>query len=108
MRTAISANSVITVEALAAAFSKSAETDTPAAVVLTVIDQREETARFTIKATSPLSKLMNAYCDHAGMPVSKVHFEIFGEALQPDDTAQSLGLVHGDVIDVVTPDDPES
>ena len=50
---------------------------------------------------SPLQKLMQAYSDRIGMPLARLLFSIFDKPIYPSDTAERLGLVAGDHIDVV-------
>merc|ERR1711933_641865 len=52
------------------------------------------------KKTTPLRKLMDAYCSRLGLQASQVRFMVDGERIAPDDTAEKLGLEDEDLIDV--------
>ena len=45
---------------------------------------------------------MLAHCESAGLQLTQVRFMIEGELLEPEDTAELLGLENGDVIDFAT------
>ena len=62
-------------------------------------DQQGSEAQFTIKRSTPLRKLMDAYCNCLGMRRSQVRFTVNGERIAPGDTAEGLGLEHEDFID---------
>ncbi|OLP91593.1 Ubiquitin-like protein SMT3 [Symbiodinium microadriaticum] len=48
--------------------------------------------QFKIKKTTPLRKLMDAYCSRLGLQASQVRFMVDGERIAADDTAEKLGL----------------
>ncbi len=72
-----------------------------AAVIRLVVKHQRGSVECTIKVTTPLRKLMTAHCSRLGLQASLVHFLARGEQIAPDDTAYSLGLQDGDVINVV-------
>merc|ERR1712225_175751 len=69
-------------------------------IQLKVKDQQGSEVQFKIKKTTPLRKLMDAYCNRLGMQSSQVRFMVDGERIAPDDTADKLGLEDEDLIDV--------
>jgi len=70
-------------------------------VSLQVIDQNAGKTCFKIKCTTPLSKLMNAWCKKNSASKESVRFLYDGERLQGDATAESLGMENDDIIDAV-------
>ena len=54
--------------------------------------------RFAISKSTPLKKLMEAYCSPLGLQVSQVHFTVYGKRIDPMDTAGLLDLEDGDQI----------
>merc|ERR1711935_1327601 len=65
-----------------------------------VKDQQGSEVQFKIKKTTPLRKLMDAYCSRLGLQASQVRFMVDGERIGPDDSAEKLGLEDEDLIDV--------
>merc|ERR1712070_642925 len=72
----------------------------PAHIQLKVKDQQGSEVQFKIKKTTPLRKLMDAYCSRLGLQSSQVRFMVDGERIGPEDTAEKLGLEDEDLIDV--------
>lgn len=58
---------------------------------------------FRIKRTTPLSKLMNTYCDRQGKPVGSVRFMLDGVRLEEGSTPEELDMEDGDTIDAMIP-----
>ncbi|CDS07241.1 hypothetical protein LRAMOSA01190 [Lichtheimia ramosa] len=56
---------------------------------------------FKIKQTTPLRKLMDAYCERQGKAADSVRFLYDGHRVQATDTPQSLDMADGDTIDVM-------
>jgi len=69
-------------------------------IQLKVKDQQGSEVQFKIKKTTPLRKLMDAYCSRLGLQASQVRFMVDGERIGPDDSAEKLGLEDEDLIDV--------
>merc|ERR1712203_88512 len=69
-------------------------------IQLKVKDQQGSEVQFKIKKSTPLRKLMDAYCSRLGLTASQVRFMVDGERIAPDDTAEKLGLEDEDLIDV--------
>eukprot|EP00427_Karlodinium_veneficum_P060453 CAMPEP_0169379140 /NCGR_PEP_ID=MMETSP1017-20121227/40161_1 /TAXON_ID=342587 /ORGANISM="Karlodinium micrum, Strain CCMP2283" /LENGTH=186 /DNA_ID=CAMNT_0009478463 /DNA_START=64 /DNA_END=624 /DNA_ORIENTATION=- len=69
-------------------------------IQLKVKDQQGSEVQFKIKKSTPLRKLMDAYCSRLGLQASQVRFMVDGERIAPDDTAEKLGLEDEDLIDV--------
>merc|ERR1711972_1211789 len=69
-------------------------------IQLKVKDQQGSEVQFKIKKSTPLRKLMDAYCSRLGLQSSQVRFMVDGERIAPDDTAEKLGLEDEDLIDV--------
>ena len=74
--------------------------DAPAKIQLNVKDQQGSEMDIKITKSTPLRKLMNAYCSRFGLQSSQVRFMVDGERIGPDDTAEKLGLEDEDLIDV--------
>merc|ERR1712075_34052 len=69
-------------------------------IQLKVKDQQGSEVQFKIKKSTPLRKLMDAYCSRLELQASQVRFMVDGERIAPDDTAEKLGLEDEDLIDV--------
>merc|ERR1711977_93499 len=69
-------------------------------IQLKVKDQQGSEVQFKIKKSTPLRKLMDAYCSRLGLQASQVRFMVDGERIGPDDSAEKLGLEDEDLIDV--------
>merc|ERR1712110_1083969 len=69
-------------------------------IQLEVKDQQGSEVQFKIKKSTPLRKLMDAYCSRLGLTASQVRFMVDGERISADDTAEKLGLGDEDLIDV--------
>merc|ERR1712190_251494 len=65
-----------------------------------VKDQQGSEVQFKIKKSTPLRKLMDAYCSRLGLTAAQVRFMVDGERISADDTAEKLGLEDEDLIDV--------
>lgn len=65
-----------------------------------VTGQDGNTVHFKIKRKTPLRKLMNAYCDRAGLTSSMVRFRFDGNPINETDTPTELDMEDGDSIDV--------
>merc|ERR1712045_815359 len=72
----------------------------PGHIQLKVKDQQGSEVQFKIKKSTPLRKLMDAYCSRLGLQASQVRFMVYGERIAPDDSAEKLGLEDEDLIDV--------
>ena len=57
-------------------------------------------ARRRCKKTTPLQKLMNAYCQRQGVSMAAVRFHFDGERLRESQTPGELDMEDGDAIDV--------
>merc|ERR1711988_1737657 len=82
------------------AMSAEGEAAAPAHIQLKVKDQQGSEVQFKIKKSTPLRKLMDAYCNRLGLQAQQVRFMVDGERIGPDDTAEKLGLEDEDLIDV--------
>merc|ERR1712113_1366338 len=69
-------------------------------IQLKVKDQQGSEVQFKIKKSTPVRKLMDAYCSRLGLTASQVRFMVDGERISADDTAEKLGLEDEDLIDV--------
>ncbi|KAH8407404.1 hypothetical protein KR222_003363 [Zaprionus bogoriensis] len=56
---------------------------------------------FRIRRQMPLSKLKDAYCSRTGMPKERTFLTFDGERIDDGDTATSLDLEEGDILDVM-------
>merc|ERR1711894_354674 len=80
------------------------EVESAGYVTLIIRNQQEEETqciRTKIKKSTPLQKLMDAYCNRKGLQASQFRFMVDQEQVASEDTAEKLGLVDEDVIDVV-------
>ena len=60
--------------------------DAAGRTLLRVKDQLGQEVRFQIKKSTPLRKLMDAYCGRLGLQASRVRFVADGVRIAPDDT----------------------
>jgi len=67
---------------------------------LKVTGQDGSVVHFKIKKNTPLKKLMNAYCDRAGLKMASVRFRFDGSPVDTEDTPSKLDMEDGDSIDV--------
>lgn len=56
---------------------------------------------FKCKMTTPLSKLMNAFCQRQGVTMNSVRFLFDGSRINVDQTPKDLEMEDGDTIDVM-------
>ena len=68
---------------------------------LKVVTQAGTEIFFKCKQTTPLSKLMNAFCQRQGINAASVRFLFDGQRLNPQQTPQELEMEDGDVVDVM-------
>lgn len=64
----------------------------PAHILLNVQAPLGNPVQFKISKTTPLRKLMEAYCSRFGLQASKVRFMVNGERISPGDSAGTLGI----------------
>ncbi|KAF2154890.1 ubiquitin-like protein [Myriangium duriaei CBS 260.36] len=55
---------------------------------------------FKIKRTTPLKKLMDAFCERSGKSVSSVRFLFEGQRVNPTDNPDTLDMADGDTLEV--------
>ncbi|KPI94063.1 Kv channel-interacting protein 4 [Papilio xuthus] len=67
---------------------------------LKALGQDNAIVQFKIKKHTPLRKLMNAYCDRAGLSMQVVRFRFDGQPINENDTPTSLEMEEGDTIEV--------
>ena len=63
-------------------------------------DQNGAVVNFKIKKTTPLRKLMNAYCGRQGLSLVVVRFTFDGTRLRPQDAPRDHGMEDGDTLEV--------
>jgi len=68
---------------------------------LKVVTQDGNEIFFKCKQTTPLQKLMQAFCNRQGVALNSVRFLFDGARLSPNQTPQELDMEDGDVIDVM-------
>jgi len=73
----------------------------PTSILLKVKDPLGSEVHFRIKPSTPLRKLMDAYCSRLRVLASSTCFMVAGMRISPEDTALKLRLVNEDLIDVV-------
>jgi len=66
-----------------------------------VTGQDGNEVNFKIKASAPLKKLMEAYCDRQGKSLAAIRFMFDGNRLRPDQTPEQLEMENGDSIDAL-------
>lgn len=71
------------------------------AINLKVASQDGNDIYFKCKKTTPLAKLMNAYCQRQGLALGSVRFLFDGIRLTQHQTPGELDMEDGDVIDVM-------
>jgi hypothetical protein len=76
------------------------EEEAPKHINIKVKDQQENEVFFKIKRTTPMEKLMNAYCQQKGMTFDSVRFMFDGVRVVKEDTPSSLEMDEGDMIEV--------
>ena len=81
--------------------TKTEKAGNPEQINLKVVTQDSTEVFFKIKKTTPLKKLMEAFCSKQGLNIQNVRFLSDGVRITPDKTAQDLGLHDGDVIDAM-------
>ncbi|XP_050056010.1 small ubiquitin-related modifier 3-like [Aphis gossypii] len=62
------------------------------------INGHNDTVFYTMKKTSKLQILMNAYCERTGFDIQSIRFWYDDSAVRRMDTPSSLGLVDGSEI----------
>ena len=71
------------------------------ALNLKVVTQDGNEIFFKCKMTTPLEKLMKAFCNRQGVAASSVRFLFEGTRINPNSTPKELEMEDGDVIDVM-------
>lgn len=64
-----------------------------------LVDGEQNEIFFKIKKTTPLRKLMEAYCDKQGKQFGTVRFIFEGTRLSANNTAEEVGLENDDIIE---------
>jgi small ubiquitin-related modifier len=75
--------------------------DTNEFIALRVMHQNGSEAQFKIMMTTPMKKLMDAWCRKKGYNRDSVSFYMGGERIVDDQTPNSFEMEDGDVIDVI-------
>jgi small ubiquitin-related modifier len=65
------------------------------------VKQDDSEIVFKIKRSTPLKKLMNAYCQRQSLEISQIVFLYEGSRIQMEDTPEALGIEDGDEIDAM-------
>merc|ERR1712216_977485 len=68
---------------------------------LKVVTQDGNEIYFKCKQTTPLQKLMHAFCNRQGVSMQSVRFLFDGNRINETQTPQQLEMEDGDVIDVM-------
>ena len=87
--------------AAARALAEEYPVEVSAQIKLTVVSQDGNEIYFQIKETTPLQKLMHAYCNRQGIAPNKIRFLFDGNCINETETPQQLEMVDGDIIDVM-------
>jgi len=56
---------------------------------------------FKIKKSTPLKKLMNAFCSRQAVEINQMVFLYDGQRVLPEETPAQLGMEDGDLIDAM-------
>ncbi|CAI5679943.1 unnamed protein product [Oreochromis niloticus] len=67
---------------------------------LKVAGQDGSVVQFKIKRHTPLSKLMEAYCERQGLSMRQIRFRFDGQPINETDTPSQLEMEDEDTIDV--------
>lgn len=78
-----------------------AEEGASSSIQLKVKNAEGKEVLFKLKMTTPLRKLMDAYCQREGLPVDGVRFLYDGERVNRDQTPEELDMQDGDEIDAL-------
>eukprot|EP01122_Echinamoeba_exundans_P014502 TRINITY_DN6585_c1_g1_i1.p1 TRINITY_DN6585_c1_g1~~TRINITY_DN6585_c1_g1_i1.p1 ORF type:complete len:119 (-),score=32.75 TRINITY_DN6585_c1_g1_i1:86-397(-) len=68
---------------------------------LRVVAQDGSEVLFKIKRSTPLRKLMDAYCQKQSIAPTSLRFLFDGKRVQPDQSPQDIGMEDGDILDAV-------
>ncbi|BFZ64901.1 SUMO protein smt3 [Saitoella coloradoensis] len=68
-------------------------------ISIKVVGAGNDEVFFKIKRSTPLKKLMEAYCDRSGKTFNTVRFLVDGERVRPDQTPEDLEMEDGDQIE---------
>ena len=72
--------------------------------VSSVVAQDQSEVRFKIKRSTPMRKLMDAYCKRQAAPPDSVRFFFRGAVIKKEDTADTLNMSDNDRLEVFRPD----
>ncbi|XP_050424250.1 uncharacterized protein LOC126835602 [Adelges cooleyi] len=84
---------------LDASQSRSSSLNAPELIYLKVLGQDNTVVQFKIKKRSPLTKLMNAYCERTGLAIATVIFKFGDKVISESDTPLSLEMEEGQTIE---------
>lgn len=73
----------------------------PDQITLRVVSQDGGEVLFRTKKTTPLERLMKAYCNRMAVSMNAIRFLFDGNRIQNDFTPEQLGMQDRDMIDVV-------
>lgn len=68
---------------------------------LRAVTQDGDIVAFKVRTTTPLGKLINAYCVRKGIVPNSVRFLYDGKRITPDSTPEFLRMEDDDIIDVM-------
>lgn len=70
-------------------------------ISLKVVDQEGNEVYFKIKRSTPLRKLMDAYCQRQAKSSDSIRFLYDGARVMPDSTPEEMEMEDNDIIDAV-------
>merc|ERR1739845_94294 len=73
-------------------------------ISLKVVDQEGNEVYFKIKRSTPLRKLMDAYCQRQAKTSDSIRFLYDGARVMPDSTPEEMEMEDNDIIDAVLAD----
>lgn len=82
--------------------------DSPSDLTIKVVDQISQEVAFKMRSTTPMGKMMDAYCKYViqrgggAAQLTRRFFTYDGQRIQTQDTPRSLKLRDGDIVGVLT------
>ena len=84
-----------------ASYDEEASKQAAAAINLKVVTQDGKEIFFKCKISTPLQKLMSAFCNRQGVAAASVRFMFDGKRIDPEATPADVFMEDGDLIDVI-------
>ena len=78
------------------------ESEVKGQIAIKVVSQDGSEVYFKIKKTTQFRKLMDAFASRRQIKQSDIRFLFDGNRVQPEQTAEDIGMEDGDIMDAVT------